>query len=256
MKWAFAVACVATASADEGSPIGKVIGMISDLQAKVIKEGEATQKTYDEFSDWCKDRAVNLQNEIKTAKNEVMNLNAAIEKDTASIATDTSKIEQVAGEIASAEGDLAAATKIRKKENADFNTFEADVQDTINTLERAIGLIEKEYSAMAAQNAKLGQDVVGASALMQFSKAGNVVQAFKAMVAAEAISSSDGKKLTAFAQQQSDSDDDDMNSPAAAVYETSDKQPPILDALNGLLDKANGELEGARQAEKSAHQNF
>ena len=90
---------------------------------------------------------------------------------------------------------------------------------------------------------------------MQFSKAGNVVQAFKAMVAAEAISSSDGKKLTAFTQQ-SDSDDDDMNSPAAAVYETSDKQPPILDALNGFLDMANGEFESARQAEKSAHQNF
>ena len=63
--------------------------------------------------------------------------------------------------------------------------------------------------------------------MMQFSKAGNMVQAFKAMVAAEAISSSDGNKLTDFAQQQSDSDDDEMNSPAAVVYETSDKQPPI-----------------------------
>jgi len=44
MKWTFAVAYAATASADEGSPIGKVIDMISDLQAKVIAEGEVTQK--------------------------------------------------------------------------------------------------------------------------------------------------------------------------------------------------------------------
>ena len=46
MKWAFAVAYAATASADEGSTIGKVIEMISDLQAKIIKEDEEIQKTY------------------------------------------------------------------------------------------------------------------------------------------------------------------------------------------------------------------
>jgi chromosome segregation ATPase len=153
----------------------------------------------------------------------------------------------VAAEIASAEAELAGATKIRGKENADFKTFEKDISETIDTLERAIGLIEKEYNKMDAANAKLG----GAS-MMQFSKAGNVVKALSAMVAAEAISSADGKKLTAFVQSQSDSDDDDMGAPTSAVYETSEQQPPILDALNGLLEKANSELEGAREAEKSS----
>ena len=55
MKRAFAVAYAATASADEGSPIGKVIEMILDLQAKIIKEGEEVQKTYEEFSEWCEE---------------------------------------------------------------------------------------------------------------------------------------------------------------------------------------------------------
>merc|ERR1719359_1148774 len=76
------------------------------------------------------------------------------------------------------------------------------------------------------------------------------------MVSAEAISSSDGKRLTALIQSRSNTDDDDTGAPAAAVYETSEQQPPVLDALNGLLDKANAELEGARGAEKSALQNF
>merc|ERR1719238_1748864 len=43
-----------------------------------------------------------------------------------------------------------------------------------------------------------------------------------------------------------------MGAPTSAVYETSEQQPPILDALNGLLEKANSELEGAREAEKSS----
>lgn len=240
MKWAFAAACVATASADEGSPIGKVIEMISDLQAKVIKEGEETQKTYEEFHLWCEERAGELQAEIKTSKGEVMNLQAAIEKESASIQTDTSKIEDLAGEIASAEADLAAATKIRNAETADFETFEADVSETIDTLERATGIIEKELN--------------GGAAMMQLKNSGNVVQALAAMVSAEAISSSDGKKLTALLQ--SDSDDDDNNAPAAAVFENNQGSGNILDTLNGLLEKANSELEGARATEKSSLQNF
>ena len=37
------------------SPIGKIVQMIGDLQAKVIKEGEEAQKVYSEFAEWCED---------------------------------------------------------------------------------------------------------------------------------------------------------------------------------------------------------
>ena len=89
---------------------------------------------------------------------------------------------------------------------------------------------------------------------MQLQRSGNVVQALSAMVSAEAISSSDGKKLTALLQ--SDSDDDDTGAPAATVFENSEGSGNILDSLNGLLDKANSELEGARATEKSSLQSF
>lgn len=240
MKSAFAVAFVATASADEGSPVGKVIEMISDLQAKVIKEGEATQATYEEFSTWCEERAGETQREITPAKNEVMNLKASIEKESATIQTSTGTIEELAGEIASAEADLAAATKIRKSENADFLTFEADTADTIDTIERAIGVIEK--------------GLTGGASMMQFQNAGGVVQALAAMVRAESISGGDGKKLTALLQ--SDSDDDDTGAPAGAVFENSAGSGNILDSLNGLLEKANSQLEDSRATEKSSLQNF
>ena len=34
----------------EASPVSKVMEMLSDLQGKIIKEGEAAQKTYDEVA--------------------------------------------------------------------------------------------------------------------------------------------------------------------------------------------------------------
>merc|ERR1719506_3221500 len=74
------------------------------------------------------------------------------------------------------------------------------------------------------------------------------------MVSAEAISSSDGKKLTALVQSSSSSDDDDSGAPAAAVYESS--SGGITGVLNDLLEKANSELEGARATENAALQNY
>merc|ERR1719181_979490 len=92
----------------------------------------------------------------------------------------------------------------------------------------------------------------GGASMMQLKRSGNVVQALTAMVQAEAISGSDGKKLTALLQ--SNSDDDDSGAPAAAVYESS--SGGVVGVLNDLLEKANSELEGARAAETSALQNY
>jgi septation ring formation regulator EzrA len=118
--------------------------------------------------------------EIKTGKGEVESLDATIESEGANIQTQTSTIEELAGTIATDEADLAAATKIREKENADFTANEKDLVETIDTLERAIGIIEKEMN--------------GGASMMQLKKSGNVVQALSAMVSAEALSSADGKK--------------------------------------------------------------
>jgi len=240
MKWAIAVAGLARASANDASPIAKVIQMISDLETKVIGEGEATQKTYEEFSEWCEERSKEVMFEIKTGKGEVESLKATIEKEAANIQTQTSTIEELAGEIATDENDLKAATSIRDKEHADFAANEKDLVETIDTLERAIGIIEKEMN--------------GGASMMQLKKADNVVSALAAMVSAEAISSTDGEKLTALLQQRSKQEDEDTGAPAAAVYESS--SGGITGVLNDLLEKANTELEGARAAEQSALQNY
>merc|ERR1719262_1159638 len=128
----------------EGSPVSKVFEMLGDLEAKIIKEGEAAQKTYDEFSEWCEERSKNVGFEIKTGKAEVADLKATIEKETATISALGTKVEELSGSIASDEADLAAATKIRNEEAADFAAEEKELVEVIGTLERAISILEKE----------------------------------------------------------------------------------------------------------------
>merc|ERR1719464_1431277 len=95
------------------SPIAKVVSMLSELQATIIKEGEVAQKEYEDFSEWCEDRARNLGFEIKTGKSESESLQASISQEAATISTLQAKVEQLQASIATDQEDAKSATHIR-----------------------------------------------------------------------------------------------------------------------------------------------
>merc|ERR1719181_1321197 len=113
--------------ADAANPIEKVLSMISNLESKIIKEGQVAQKTYDEFAEWCEDRSRNVGFEIKDGKRDVASETATIESSTATIASLETKIQELADAISTDEKDVAAATKIRNTESADFKATEKDL---------------------------------------------------------------------------------------------------------------------------------
>lgn len=222
------------------APIDKVITMVGELEIKIIAEGEEAHKVYAEFAEWCEDTSKNVQYEIKTGKADVDSLKATIAKELSNIDVQTAKIDELAGAIATDEADLKAATEIRGQEATDFAVKEKDLVETIDTLERAVGIIEKEMK--------------GGAAMMQLKKAGSVVQALQAMVQAQSLSSADGSKLTALIQNNHASEDEDSGAPDPAAFEN--QSGGVLDVLNDLLEKAQGELDSARKAETASLQNF
>jgi chromosome segregation ATPase len=117
---------------------------MDECTAKVKADGEAEAKAYKEYFEWCDDVAKNTQFEIKTAKASVEKLTASIAKLTSDIEVGTSKIEDLAASIATNEADLKEATGVREKEAADFASAEAELADAVDTLGRAIGIIERE----------------------------------------------------------------------------------------------------------------
>merc|ERR1719262_1590922 len=197
MLGALSVLLVASAlpsvSADGTDPIEKVLQMISDLEAKIIGEGRDAQKVYDEFAEFCEDRSKELGFEIKTGKAEVKELEAAIADEAAKQASLNAKIEELSAAIATDEQDLKAAGEIRAKEQAAFEAEEKELVDVIGTLERAIGILEKE----------LGKS--GGASMMQLQSASTVAQALAVMVDATSISSADASKLTALLQSSQES---------------------------------------------------
>lgn len=238
MKAAVLAVTAVSVSADATNPIQKVLEMIDDLAAKVIKEGEASHKVYAEFAEFCEDRHQEIGFEIKTGTSESEELNAAIGEATSEIDAAASQIEELGASVAEDEKDLKEATEIRNKENADFIVLEKDLTETVDMLERAIAVIEREMA--------------GGASFAQIKGANGLVQALQSMVAAEQMSAADGKKLAALVQTENDQRDSEaaFGAPAAAAYESS--SGGIVDTLQGLLDTATEQLDSARKSEGQA----
>jgi chromosome segregation ATPase len=237
-----ALTAVAATADETANPIGKVLEMIADLEGKIIKEGEEAHKVYADFAEFCDDRHQEIGFEIKTGKSEVEELKATIGEATAEIDSLTSQVDDLGSSIATDEKDLKEATDVRNKENADFLVVEKDLTETIDMLERAIAVIEREMA--------------GGASFAQVKGAQGLTQALQAMVAAESISSEDGKKLTALVQTANDDKDNEaaFGAPDAAVYQSS--SGGIVDTLQGLLDTATEQLDTARKTETQQKNNY
>jgi len=237
------VAGVPVALASDANPMDKVFELMDGLATKIKADGDAEAKAYKEYFDWCDDTAKNTQFEIKTFTSEKEELEAAIGEATASIATSTTKIEELSASIASDTAELKAATTIRDKELADFVKSESELVDTVDTLERAVAILEREMAKSPASFAQIDTSNVKMLA-----------QALGSVLDAAAFAGADKSKVMALLQSQSDDDDSEFGAPAAAVYES--KSGGIVDVLADMKDKAESELDELRKAEGNAKHNF
>jgi len=236
----FSLAVVLTGAA-QVNPLSKVLGMLGELQDKLIAEGQEAQKMYGDFANWCQDRSQELHFEVKTGKAQVASLKAAIDKGSADSQALESKISDGASDISEDEGELKEATGIRNGENKAFVELEKELVSTVDMLERSISVIEKEMKG-------------GAFLQTQKDSAQTVVQALKTLVEASSVSSLDASKLTALIQNSDSDEDDQMGAPSAAA--TENQSGGIVEVLQGLLDKAESQLDKARKQEQNAAQNY
>merc|ERR1719487_3252586 len=234
------VAVAATAN-----PLGKVFELMDSLTAKITAEGEAEAKAFKEYFEWCDDAAANSQYAIKTGAKKQEDLEAAIGKAGADIEAATSKIEDLSAAISADEADLAEATAVREKEVATFKAAEGELVEAIDSLDRAIGILQKE---MAKNPAALAQ--------IDTKNLNGMIKSLGAVIDAASFSIQDQKNLMALvqSQQNSDSDDEELGAPAAAVYKSHSSS--IFDVLEDMKEKAEGQLAELRKAESSKKHNF
>merc|ERR1719502_805430 len=90
--------------------------------------------------------------------------------------------------------------------------------------------------------------------MLQLKSATSITQALSVMVQASVLSSADASRLTALVQTTQEDADSSLGAPAAAVYEG--HSDGIIGTLEGLTEKAEGQLDKARKTERTAVQNY
>jgi chromosome segregation ATPase len=231
--------------AEKSNPLGEVVSLLGELSAKVVKDGEAEEKAYKEYFEWCDDVSKNTDNVITTLTSQKEKLTATIQELAANIQVGETKIEELAQSIATGTEDLKSATAIRKQENEDFAASEAELVDAIDTLGRAVTILEREMQKNPAALAQVdSSDLKG------------VIQSLGAVIDAASFSATDKAHLLALVQSQQDAEDDnaELGAPAAATYKT--HSTGILDVLADMQEKAEAKLAELRKAEKTARHNF
>lgn len=233
-------AATSLAAQEEGNPLAKVLDLLDVLQGKVVKEGEVTEEAYHEYLQWCRNSVKDSGFAIESATKEKSELEAKIFELTAEIEECGSKTEELAAAIASNEGDLKSATTIRDKELAEFIKSEKELMEIVTALERAIMMLEKEMQKSPASFAQTYGN----------QKVPTVLQSLSLVTQAAAFSVNDEQTLLALAQ----ADDEDLGAPAAAAYKS--QSGGIVEVLEDMKEKADGQLSQLRKAEQTAKHNY
>merc|ERR1719199_267792 len=109
-------------------------------------------------------------------------------------------------------------------------------------------MLERATAILTREMAKSG------AAMLQLKSATSLTDALSVMVQASALSSADASRLTALVQTQNSDSDEEPGAPAAAVYEG--HSDGIIGTLEGLTEKAQGQLDEARKTETTNLHNF
>jgi len=221
------------------SPIEKTVQLLTELQGKIVKDGENEQKIYEEFIEYCEDTSKDTQFAIKTGKATAERAQATIAENAATISSASSKIEELAASIATAGKDLAAATEIREKEASDFAKLDQDLAETVSMISRAVAIIEQEMSKSPS--------------LVQADSVAKIQQALQTVLEAASVNSADKAKVQALLQTE----DDDLQpagAPDPAAYKS--HSGGIVSTLEDMLDKAKAERADAQKSEMNAAFDF
>jgi len=239
-----------------GSPLQKVISLMTQLQGQVIGEGELSQQTYKKYSNWCERTSTEKQFEITQGMDSKSDMEAAIEKSISDSEDAKARVEELSGGLATDGQDVKAIALIRGKEKNEFEEMDKELTATISTISKARSVLKKELEkATPAKAASFLQNPTKGMKL--FALAANTLA-----TAAMGVSADSQDRLAELLQigdqATSDSQDQDASeedgAPAKPVYQT--KSGSILD----LLEKMEGEVEESqaknRKKESTEKHNF
>jgi hypothetical protein len=241
------LALLGACTANQVSPVQKVIELLDECKAKVVKDLAAEAAVMEEYSTFCDDELKSKGYAIETAKRQIGELGATIEDSKATVLAKTDEISELGNTGAAKDAELADAQKVRAAKNAEFVAAEKELVKSVDECSRAVTALEKGMAFMQGGKKREAKKQLKA-----------VSMALTAVIGAISIDTESTRKLKSFLQQSSaDTENDDLTlkQPQAKQVAYESKSGGIIQTVKDMQAKAEAELSSLRKKEMAdAHE--
>jgi hypothetical protein len=133
----------ASMRAAQGSPVEKVVELLTTLKAQTEHDGKVEQQIYDKYACWCEKTSKRKADDIVAAQAELRTLGQTILKLKGKIATLAAEIEELTEKIKKNKAEQEELTAVRQKENAAFMAESTETKEALDALQQAIIVLAK-----------------------------------------------------------------------------------------------------------------
>jgi len=231
------------------SPVQKVIELLEECKAKIVKDLAAEEKAMEEYSTFCDSETTEKGYAIKSASRDIADLNAEVENTQATIGQLDADIAAIGAEMAAKDKELHNITSVRSAEHTTFQKTEKELMETMDETARAAAEIKRSMSNMSFVQIRGTQKARAPTANVQ-----RAVKVLAKIVDAAWVQNGDKRALKALLQQ-APGDGDDLTLRTPEVEESAAPATSnILATVEEMKEKAEDALTDARNSEtKSAH---
>jgi len=145
------------AGAAAGTPVDKVISLLTKLSDKISADGAKEAAEYDKFACFCKAEVVAKDHSITKSKEKIEKLDAEIE----ALDTDIKALEDEASELGKKidklKDDIKEEKKERAKERKKWQIDDANVTEAITAVKKAIDVLKDSKGDMEGAKLDLAQ---------------------------------------------------------------------------------------------------
>jgi hypothetical protein len=127
----------------QGSPVEKVVNLLTTLKAQVEKDGKAEQQIYDKYACWCEKTSKRKAEDIVEAQEDLRALGQKILTLKGKIATLAAEITELTKKIKDNEAEQEELTAVRQKENAAWMAESVETKQALAALQEAITVLAK-----------------------------------------------------------------------------------------------------------------
>lgn len=162
------------AGLDTGSPVEKVVKLLTDLQEKIKADGGKEEALYEKYSCWCTGMTSKKGAAIEQAKKDLKRMGSEIMSLRGDVAKYSADIEDAAQDMEANHKAQQKATQQRDKENAAFTATHAEMSQALQSLGQALKMLKmapqflqtsQALSTEAAEAVRSAIDAIPDSAL-------------------------------------------------------------------------------------------